>query len=193
MPVIERVTGAAALDVYGLSSGALRAAAFAQSQPGRVARLALDGFVWTGKDSPTLAKRREGAAAFRAMSRRPIDAAFIESIFTRDAPAATEPAVMAACAKAQLAYGDSVPTGTYLDMTTRLPLVDPLRIDMPTLIARGEHDGIAAEEDLAAFFVLLPSGDKQLCVLPGLGHVTPLGIARHRMWHTVEAFFRACG
>ncbi|UCF76166.1 MAG: alpha/beta fold hydrolase, partial [Betaproteobacteria bacterium] len=32
--------------VYGISSGALRAAMFAQRQPARVQRLALDAFVW---------------------------------------------------------------------------------------------------------------------------------------------------
>src|SRR5687768_6262778 len=43
--------------VYGISSGALRAAVFAERHPERVARLALDAFVWTGKGSPTLAER----------------------------------------------------------------------------------------------------------------------------------------
>ena len=44
--------------MYGISSGALKAAVFAQRQPERVARLALDAFVWTGEGSPTLAERR---------------------------------------------------------------------------------------------------------------------------------------
>src|SRR3981189_1977560 len=45
--------------VYGISSGALRAAMFAERHPERVARLALDAFVWTGKGSPTLDERRK--------------------------------------------------------------------------------------------------------------------------------------
>ena len=48
--------------VYGISSGALRAALFAQRHPERVARLALDAFVWTGEGSPTLAERAQEAA-----------------------------------------------------------------------------------------------------------------------------------
>jgi pimeloyl-ACP methyl ester carboxylesterase len=191
VPVIRRETGATALNLYGLSSGALRAAAFAQAAPECVARLALDGFVWTGEGSPTLAKRREGIASFKASNRRPIDRAFIESIFTRDHPGTSEPAVMAAVAAAQLAYADSVPTGTYLDMTTRLPLVDPARIQAPTLVVRGKHDGIATEADLAAFLVRLPNADKQFSVLPRLAHCTPLGTERHRLWRTVETFFGA--
>lgn len=186
--VIASVTGSRQAQVYGLSSGALRAAGFAQAAPERVARLVLDAFVWTGKDSPTLGKRKDGVEFFRTHNRRPIDRKFLESIFTRDLPGTSDPAVMTAVADAQLAYADSVPTGTYLDMTTKLPLVDPARIACPTMIVRGEHDGIATIEDVLEFFRLLPTGDKRLAVLPGLAHSTPLGIHRHRMFEAVEGF-----
>lgn len=98
LPVIAEASGAEACHLYGMSSGALRAAAFAQAEPGRVARLALD---------------------------------------------------------------------------------------------RGEHDGIASLDDLLGFFARLPGGDKRFAVLPGLAHCTPLGLARHLMWRTLEDFFRA--
>ena len=188
---VRRETGAGAVNLYGLSSGALRAAGYAEAAPANVARLVLDGFVWTGEGSATLARRREGIESFRAGNRRPISRAFIEGIFTRDHPGTSEPAVMTACAEAQLAHGDSVPTGTYLDMTTRLPLADPARIAAPTLVVRGEYDGIATEEDLAAFFVRLPNPDKQFSVLPGLAHVTPLGTRRHRLWQAVDTYLKA--
>ena len=186
--VVREVTGAAAFHVYGLSSGALRAAAFAQAEPDRVARLVLDAFVWTGEGSPTLTKRRAGVESFKANNRRGIDREFIASIFTRDRPGTSDPAVIDACAKAQLAYADSVPTGTYLDMTTKLPLVDPKRVAAPTLIVRGEHDGIATMEDLLGFFRLLPSGDKRIAVLPDLAHCTPLGLKRQLLWITMANF-----
>src|SRR6185312_8857430 len=44
-------TGAASFYIYGMSSGALRAGAFAQTMPDRVKRLVLDAFVWTGAGS----------------------------------------------------------------------------------------------------------------------------------------------
>ena len=186
--LIMRETGIEQMHLYGLSSGALRAAAFASAYPDRVARLALDGFVWTGEGSITLAKRKEGAAFFRANNRRPIDQAFIESIFLRDVPGTSLPEVMKACAAAQLAYADSVPTGTYLDMTSNLPLVAPEALKVPTLIARGEHDGIASMSDLLAFFEKLPVGDKQFAVIPHLAHLTPLGLERYKMWKVVLNF-----
>jgi non-heme chloroperoxidase len=188
--LIARETGARSFFVYGLSSGALRAAAFAQAAPERVARLVLDAFVWTGEGSPTLEKRRQGVEIFRTQNRRPIDQAFIEGIFQRDQPGTTEPETATACALAQVALGDSVPTGTYLDMTTRLPLVDPQEIASPTLIVRGEHDGIATLEDLAGFFVRLPSGDKRLTVLPHVAHCTPLGTHRHLLWNAMAEFLQ---
>ena len=59
------------LYVYGISSGALRAALFAERHPERVKRLALDAFVWTGKGSPTLAQRREKLPQWKASTFSP--------------------------------------------------------------------------------------------------------------------------
>jgi pimeloyl-ACP methyl ester carboxylesterase len=184
-------TGKRKFNLYGLSSGSLRAAAFAQIAPDSVARLVLDAFVWTGEGSPTLAKRREGVAQFRASNRRSIDRDYIRGIFLRDGPDVTDSAVADACADAQLVLGTSVPTGTYLDMTTRLPVVDPLSIPAPTMIVRGEHDSIATMEDLLAFFQRLPSNDKRFLSLPGLAHVATLGINRHLLWNVTHDFFDA--
>ena len=54
---IQKLRGHKPLLVYGISSGALRAALFAQRHPESVKRLALDAHVWTGEGSPTLAER----------------------------------------------------------------------------------------------------------------------------------------
>src|SRR5688572_19624755 len=61
--ILEK-TSAKKLMVYGISSGALRAAMFTERHPERVARLALDSFVWTGKGSPTLAERKKKLPEF---------------------------------------------------------------------------------------------------------------------------------
>jgi pimeloyl-ACP methyl ester carboxylesterase len=46
-----------------LCLGAIALDLFAERHPERVARLALDAFVWTGKGSPTLAERKKKLAA----------------------------------------------------------------------------------------------------------------------------------
>ncbi|MCZ7599820.1 MAG: alpha/beta hydrolase [Gammaproteobacteria bacterium] len=51
------------LFVYGISSGALRAALFTERHPERVARLALDAYVWTGEGSRTAGAAAQEAAA----------------------------------------------------------------------------------------------------------------------------------
>jgi len=141
---------------------------------------------WAKKDGPTLIK--ENLEHFRTHNRRPVDRASFHSIFTRDKPGLSDPAVPDALADAELAFGDTVPTGTYLDMCANLPVVDPRKIQCPVLIVRGEHDGIAAEQDLIECFTLLPHKDKQFVFLPGQAHVGPLGINRHRFFHVIHAF-----
>ncbi len=182
-------SGANKLLVYGISSGALKAALFTQRHPERIARLALDAFVWTGEGSPTLAERRKRLPEFQAKNRRPIDRAFVRSIFTRDHPGTADEATIEAFADAILALDDSVPTGTYVDMCSKLPLVDPEKIPVPTLLLRGEHDGIAGVDDLLAFFRRLPHPDKQFTVMEGISHASFQQKNYLTVYHLLHAFF----
>src|SRR6185437_842836 len=120
--LVAHETGQAKCHFLGESSGALRVGAFAMAHPERVDRLVLEAFTWTGKDSPTLSKRGEQVEFYRTHNRRPRDRAMIRSIFTRDKPGTSDPRVAEALADAELPFGDSIPTGTYLDMTANLPV-----------------------------------------------------------------------
>ena len=175
--------------LYGASSGALRAGLFAQRNPERVQRLALDALVWTGEGSPTLAERRKRLAEYRASNRRPIDRAFVQSIFTRDHPGTSDLTVVDAFADAVLALDTSVPTGTYIDMSANLPVIDPARIVAPTLIMRGQWDGIASFADLANFFERLPNPDKQFVVMPGIAHTSTRSKNWALVYHLLDAWF----
>jgi pimeloyl-ACP methyl ester carboxylesterase len=169
---VLKQTGAGKLLMYGISSGALKAALFTQRHPERVAKLALDAFVWTGQGSPTLEQRKKKLPEFLAKNRRPIDRAFVHSIFQRDHPGTADEATVNAFADAILALDDSMPTGTYVDMCSRLPLLDPKKIPVPTIILRGEHDGIASLDDLIEFFKRLPNMNKQFSVMGGISHAS---------------------
>jgi pimeloyl-ACP methyl ester carboxylesterase len=186
---ILQATGAKKLLVYGISSGALKAALFAQRHPERVARLALDAMVWTGEGSPTLEERRKRLPEFRSRNRRPIDRAFVRSIFNRDHPGTADDATIEAFATAILALDDSVPTGTYVDMCSKLPLVDPAKINVPTIVMRGEYDGIASMEDLLKFFALLPHPDKQFVVMQGISHASFQQKNYLSVYHLLHSFF----
>jgi pimeloyl-ACP methyl ester carboxylesterase len=186
---IATACGTRAFLTYGISSGALRAALFAQRHPERVSRLALDAFVWTGAGAPTLEQRRKKLPEFLARKRRPIDRAFVHSIFQRDHPDTAEERVVEAFADAILALDDSMPNGTYIDMCSKLPVVDPAQIRMPTLILRGQYDGIAALDDLIEFFRRLPHPDKQFSIMAGISHASFQQKNYLTVYHILHAYF----
>ena len=186
---IMQRNGGQKLLTYGSSSGALRAALFAQRHPERVARLALDAMVWTGEGSPTLTERKKRLATFQASNRRAIDRTMIRSIFTRDHPGTSDQTIVEAFADAVLALDDSVPTGTYIDMSANLPVCDPTRINVPTLIMRGQYDGIASFRDLSNFFEKLANADKQFIVMPGIAHTSTRSKNYALVYHLLEGYF----
>jgi pimeloyl-ACP methyl ester carboxylesterase len=186
---IEKLRGRRPLLVYGISSGALRAALFAERHPAMVARLALDAMVWTGEGSPTLAERKKKLPEFIKTNRRPMTRAFIHSVFDRDHPDTADREVIEAFAEAVVALDDSVPTGTYVDMCSRLPVVNPQNIGVPTLIMRGQYDGIASMEDLLAFFAKLPDPDKQFTVMAGISHASFQQKNYMTVYHILASWF----
>ena len=186
---IMKTRGTKQFMVYGISSGALRAAMFAERNPERVSRLALDAFVWTGEGAPTLAERKKKLADFIAIKKRPIDRAFVHSIFNRDHPGCADEATIEAFADAILALDHEMPTGTYVDMCSKLPVVDPARISAATLLMRGEFDGIAALDDLIEFYRRLPNADKQFAMMAGISHASFQQINYLMVYHILHSFF----
>lgn len=186
--VMER-NGGKPMHMYGISSGALKAGLFAERHPERVARIALDAFVWTGKDSHTLENRRKKLPEFIARNRRPIDRDFVFSIFNRDHPGTADDATINAFADAILTLDDSMPTGTYVDMCSKLPLLDPRKLTVPTLVMRGEWDGIASFEDLVDYYKLLPHSNKQFTLMQGISHASFQQKNYLMVYHILHGFF----
>lgn len=188
--LIEKETGISKAAYYGQSSGSLRAALFAQQHPKHVERLVLDAFVWTGEGSRTLAKRREGLQSYLASNMRKVSRDSLHAALLRDDPGhlTVERGVPDALADAALKDGDAVPSGTFVDMCSKLPLVDPTKIDCPVYIMRGEHDGIATLDDILNFYKRLPNGDKHFSVMANSAHIAPLGVNRQRFYHLLRWF-----
>jgi len=186
--LIAKETGVQKVHMFGESSGAIRAGAYAQTRPERVDRLILGAFTYKGDNSPTLTERAKGLEYYRTHNRRLRDRKMIQSIFTRDKPGTSDPALGDFLADEELKFGDQVPTGTYLDMTSNLPLVDPKKVKSPVLLIRGEYDGIATVDDLQDFFKQLPTGDRQFIILPGMAHSVVHGLNRQLFWHAMQSF-----
>lgn len=186
--VIAKETGAGKAHLAGESSGAIRAGLYAMRHPEKVDRLVLGAFTYKGDNSPTLTERAKNLEYYKTHNRRLRDRSMIRSIFTRDKPGTTDPAIAEFLADEEMKFGDQVPTGTYLDMTSNLPIVDPKKVLCPVLLIRGEYDGIATMADITDFFNQLPTGDRQLVVLPGMAHSIVHGLNRQLYWSSMHSF-----
>jgi len=192
LPVVLKESGQPKVHMYGTSSGAIRAGAYAQAAPERVDRLVLSAFTYKGTGSPEIARRLAVADRYRNNPRRTRDLKMIRSIFTRDGLASGyDMAVADAIAADELQFGDQVPTGTYYDMAVNLPLVDPKKVMAPVLMVRGSHDGNSTNEDLLDFYAQLPNGDRQFVILPHTAHSLGYGNNRHLPWYATRNFLAA--
>jgi pimeloyl-ACP methyl ester carboxylesterase len=193
MVMVQRETGQSKVHMFGESSGAIRAGAFAQSEPDRVDRLILAAFTYKGSGAAEIERRKEHIAELRANPRRKRDAAMIRSIFSRDGhPNLYDPgmvdALVASEMELNIGYGDTVPSGTYLDMAANLPLVDPTKVKSPVLMTRGEWDGNSTNDDLLDFFRQLPNGDRQFVILPNTAHSQAFSKNRQLLWYAMKNF-----
>ncbi|MGH8446092.1 MAG: alpha/beta hydrolase [Solimonas sp.] len=186
--IMNQAAGKNTATFFGQSSGALRAAKFANVYPQHVTSLILGALVYTGEGSRTLEKRKKQLPKLLASNVRKVDAEFYSGVFTRDKPGSADPDMGNIVAEAELKYGDTVPNGTYLDMVSKLPICDPQKIACPVLIARGEYDGIASDEDVLNFYEKLPNSDKQIAKIGGLAHTALLGVNRGRLFHVMQGF-----
>lgn len=189
MPVVVQETGQQKVHLFGESSGAIRAGAYAQVQPERVERLILTAFTYKGNGAAEIKRRQKHIAELRANPRRHRDAAMIRSIFTRDGhPSIYDPAVADALVAKEMKFGNTVPSGTYLDMAANLPLVDPAKVKAPVLMTRGEWDGNSTNDDLLDFFRQLPNGNRQFVILPSTAHSEGFSKNHELLWYAIKNF-----
>ena len=71
-------------------------------------------------------------------------------------------------------------------MCRNLPIVDPEKISVPTIILRGQYDGIAGFDDLVEFFKRLPNPDKTFAMMPYMSHAS-LQLKNYRIIHHILA------
>lgn len=189
LPLVEKVTGRKSVMMFGESSGAIRAGAFAVAEPHGVERLLLHAFTYTGENAPEIERRRKEQDFYKANARRPFGREQIQHIFDRDVAGKADPEVVKALADFELRFGDSVPTGTYLDMAVNMPMVDPKKLNCPVCVIRPEHDGNESEKEIMRFFTELATREKQFTMMRGLPHAGGMiGSQRHRLWHVIDAF-----
>ena len=70
-----------------------------------------------------------------------------------------------------------------------LPILDPARITVPTMIIHGEKDFAAKEEDLLPFYSQLATHDKRYILLPRSGHMLIMEKDHRLFQYEVLSFF----
>ena len=70
-----------------------------------------------------------------------------------------------------------------------MPSYWPRRINVPTIVMRGEYDGIASFDDLIEFYRKLPHPDKQFSVMAGISHASFQQKNYMMVYHILHAFF----
>jgi pimeloyl-ACP methyl ester carboxylesterase len=152
---------------------------YAEKYPERVAKLILYGNVWKGLPG------WHGVPAPKNPYRTNQDAGARSDFI----PGQYEQDVVDAYAQEALKTDPRSPNGVLVDLFTKLPVIDPERITVPTLILRPEKDSVNTPEEMLEFFVKLKTADKSYVSLPEGGHAILLEKGHHRFQQVVLAFF----
>ena len=186
---IRSVTGAQRLHLYGISSGALKAAMYAAIAPSRSAGWRWRPWSGPGRTARPLIERRKKLPQWLGSLRRPMTHADIHRIFTRDREGLADPATVQRFAEAVLALDSSIPNGTYVDMCSK-----PRR---STLGDHGAHADparrIRRHRRLAGRGGLLRAptqhGQAAQRAARRVGHGGLQGHNHHIVYHLLHAFF----
>jgi pimeloyl-ACP methyl ester carboxylesterase len=167
------------VDMLGWSWGAMIAGLYAMDHPDRIAKLVLYGNVWKGR--PFWKGIPAPNKPYRTNTEADARSDFIRGQYEQD--------VVDAYAQEALKADPQSPNGALLDTLTKLPIVAPERIVVPTLIIRPEKDFVSSPEEMLEFFGKLKTADKSYVCLPEGGHAILLEKGHRRFQQTVLAFF----
>ena len=188
---IQKLRGAAPAAASTASRRARCAPAlFAERHPEMVDRLALDATVWTGEGSPTLAERRKKLPEFQSQEPPPdrprLRAFDLQPRPSRARPRTRDRRVRGRDPEARRFACRPAPMST---CARSCRSCNPENIKVPTLIMRGQWDGIAGFDDLIEFFKRLPNPDKQFAVMPGISHASFQQKNYMLVYHILLGFF----
>jgi pimeloyl-ACP methyl ester carboxylesterase len=188
---MTKLRGVTKVDLLGWSAGTQRAGLYVMQHPERVGKLILYAPQWKGAAEyrEQVRKRIENGGKPLGQYRINTEAAarrdFVEGELALHPQ--FEEDVVALYAREALQTDPQSPN-TFVDFAN-LPILDPLRITVPTMIIFGEYDYFAKEEDLLPFFSQLKTRDKRFVLLPHGGHALILEKDHRRFQQEVLSFF----
>jgi pimeloyl-ACP methyl ester carboxylesterase len=189
---IVKLRGVNKIGLLGWSAGTQRAGLYAMQHPERVAKLILYAPQWKGTAASRDRVRQRIEHAGKPLGQYRINTEVAaRSDFVEGELAAHpqfEDDVVALYAREALQIDPQSPNA-FVEDNANLPILDPLRITVPTMIIFGEYDFYAKEEDLLPFFSQLKTRDKRLVLLPHGGHALILEKDHRRFQQDVLGFF----
>jgi pimeloyl-ACP methyl ester carboxylesterase len=182
---ITKLRGVEKINLLGCSAGTQRTGVYVMEHPERVAKWIFHAGFWNGTaDFREMNRKRmenggKPLPRFRPTTEQDFRDGFVEGQFEEDV------------------VQESVKVGLQMDPQrpnvfaewVKLPILDPARITVPTMILYGEKDFAAKEQDLLPFYSQLNTSDKSYVLLPGSGHMMMLEKNHRRFQHEVLSFF----
>lgn len=186
---VLKMRGAAKVHVVAWSWGTQYAGLEVMAHPEKIARYV--SYAQMHPNSPDVIKRRERLEEFRKGPYITIPEPAWKKRFTSMTPDAVNDAgAVETYARGAFAVEKTTPTGPQIDMTTRLPLVDPARINVPTMMIHGQYDDVADTRGLLAFFEALNTPEKRYVIVPDAGHMAHLQAGRGILQRAIADFLK---
>jgi pimeloyl-ACP methyl ester carboxylesterase len=182
---ITKLRGVEKINLLGCSAGTQRTGVFVMEHPEKVAKWVFDAGFWKGTaDFREFNRKRIENGGQPLPRNRPTTEAdfrsdFVEGQFEED--------VVEESVKEGLQMDPQRPN-VFVEYVN-LPILDPYRITVPTMILYGEKGFAAKEEDLLPFYSQLKTHDKSYVVLPDGGHMMILEKSHRRFQYEVLSFF----
>ncbi len=188
---LTKLRGVSKVDLLGWSAGTQRAGLYAMQHPERVGKLILYAPQWKGTAEYREQVRRRVENGGKPLGQYRINTEVAARSDFVEGELALHPQfeedVVALYAREALQTDPQSPNA-FVDYAN-LPILDPLRITVPTMIIFGEYDYFAKEEDLLPFFSQLNTRDKRFVLLPHGGHALILEKDHRRFQQEVLSFF----
>ncbi|MBK9216856.1 MAG: alpha/beta fold hydrolase [Chloracidobacterium sp.] len=157
---ITKLRGVEKMNILGWSWGTQTTGLFTMRHPEKVEKLILFAMAW--KPPPGMRLPAPPTEQYRKTDEAGARSDFIPGQF--------EPDVVDLYVKEALKEVPKAPNGVRVDMLTKLPLIDPAAIKVPTLIIRPEKDFLGTEAQTLEFFEKLGTNYKSYAFLPDGGH-----------------------
>jgi len=166
------------ISLLGWSWGTQTAGLYTIRHPEMVNKLVLYAMVWKGDPAwKTLPLPKE---QYRVNTDADAREDFV--------PGQYEPDVVEKYVKEVLATDPKTPNGVRIDVRTKLPMLQPERITVQTLIIRAEKDPAIKEEEALEFLGKLGTNNKSYVALPDGGHAILLE-KNHRLFQSAVLNF----